>query len=321
MKLLSYLFKIDNKPRKGLLLMEWTVVAYTIFTLLLVLFTNTKLSNPDEMIWSRLRIVAIVFAMWIVYRLVPCRFTMFLRVLIQMLLLIWWYPDTFSLNRIFPNLDHYFATLEQTIFGCQPSLLFAATMPQMIISELMCFGYSFYYPLILLVMLYFFFCHYNDFAKAAFVIMASFFVYYIIFDFVPVAGPTFYFKAIGLNKVSQGVFPAIGSYFNSHTECFTTPGYNKGIFYFLVESAKAAGERPTAAFPSSHVGIATICLLLAIRTRSKKLIIPTIIIYIPLCLSTVYLQAHYTIDAISGLITGIAFYYLFIWLGRKEVTK
>lgn len=311
-------FKIEKKPRKGLLLMEWAVLAYVLFTTLLVLFTGTKHTNPDALILNRLRIALIVGAMWAVYRLVPCKLTMLLRVVVQAVLLAWWYPDTYLLNRVFPNLDHVFATAEQSLFGCQPSLLLHGMFPQVAVAEIMCFGYSFYYPLIVMVLLYYFVARYGEFTKAAFVIMAAFVAYYVVFDLVPVTGPTFYFNAIGLENAAHGVFPPVGDYFASHLSCLTTPGYDKGVFYFLVETAKAAGERPTAAFPSSHVGIATVCLLLALRSRSTRLIVATVVIYIPLCLSTVYLQAHYAIDAIAGLVSGVAFYYLLMWTGRKE---
>ena len=72
------------------------------------------------------------------------------------------------------------------------------------------------------------------------------------------------------------------------------------MFYGLVEDAKAAGERPTAAFPSSHVGIATVCMLLAAHTRQRKLVLLMLPFYIFLCFSTVYIQAHYAIDALAG---------------------
>ena len=44
-------FAIEKKPVKGLLPLEWAVLAYMAFTLLIVLFTYTKLVNPDSMIW------------------------------------------------------------------------------------------------------------------------------------------------------------------------------------------------------------------------------------------------------------------------------
>ena len=108
-KLLDY-FRIEKQPRRGLLAMEWVVLGYLVFTLLFILFTYTKLANPDSMIWGRMRVVAMTAALWTVYRIVPCRATMFARVVGQMALLAWWYPDTYELNRVLPNLDHVFAS-------------------------------------------------------------------------------------------------------------------------------------------------------------------------------------------------------------------
>lgn len=77
----------------------------------------------------------------------------------------------------------------------------------------------------------------------------------------------------------------------------------------MVENAKAAGERPTAAFPSSHVGVATVIMLLAGHTRNRRLCLLLLPFFVFLCMSTVYIQAHYVIDAIAGLLTGVLFYF------------
>lgn len=169
-------------------------------------------------------------------------------------------------------------------------------------------GYASYYPMIALVVLFYFARRYNEFQRAAFVVMASFFIYYIIFIFVPVVGPTFYYKAVGVDNIASGIFPQLGTYFNTHQECLTTPGYTDGFFYGLVENAKAAGERPTAAFPSSHVGISTVCMLLACHTGQRRLAYCLLPFYVLLCMSTVYIQAHYVVDALAGLITGALLY-------------
>ena len=127
MKFLTQLFSIDKSPKRGLLALEWLVMAYTVFTLLVALFTYTNLQNPDAMIWGRVRVVAMTVALWLAYRLVPCRLTLLARVVAQMSLLAWWYPDTYELNRMFPNLDHVFCRAEQSMFGFQPSLSFASS--------------------------------------------------------------------------------------------------------------------------------------------------------------------------------------------------
>src|SRR5574344_2654622 len=115
-------FTIEKKPVKGLLPLEWAVLAYMAFTLLIVLFTYTKLANPESMIWGRIRIGTITMAMWIVYRMLPCRITLFARISAHVALLAWWYPDTYEINRMFPNLDHLFASWKQKLFGCQSAL-------------------------------------------------------------------------------------------------------------------------------------------------------------------------------------------------------
>lgn len=314
---LKDIFKIEKKPVKGLLTLEWVMLGYLALTLVVMLFAQTKLQNPESMLWGRVRVVAITAAMWAVYRLVPCRLMMLLRVAMQMALLAWWYPDTYELNRLFPNLDHVFATWEQSLFGFQPALTFAQSVPSAVVSELMSLGYASYYPMIALTALCYFFYNGKDFLRCATVIMASFFLFYVVYDFLPVVGPTYYYKAVGLDEIARGVFPNLHGYFASHTDCLPTPGYTDGFFYQLVESAKEAGERPTAAFPSSHVGVSTICVLLAMRLRRRWLMWVMVPLYVFLCLATVYIQAHYAIDALAGLLCGCAFYFV-LWPMTKS---
>ena len=141
-------FKIEKNPKKGLMALEWAMLAYMALTIIVMLFTYTKLVNPESMIWGRIRVLVITGALWAVYRMIPCRMTKMVRVVAQMSLLAWWYPDTYELNRILPNLDHVFAGWEQQIFGCQPALYWAKAMPWMIVSELLDMGYVMYLSLI-----------------------------------------------------------------------------------------------------------------------------------------------------------------------------
>ena len=249
MNFIKQLFAIESKPKRGLMALEWVVLAYTLLTLCVALFTYTELQNPDAMIWGRVRVVAMTAALWVVYRLVPCRLTRLVRVVAQMSLLAWWYPDTYELNRMFSNLDHVFCGWEQNIFGCQPALTFVKTMPWAVVSELMSMGYASYYPMIALTVLFYFCCRYNEFERAALVVMASFFVYYLVFIFVPVAGPTFYYKAVGLDNIVQGVFPAVGDYFNTHTECLPTPGYEQGLFLWTCRGCQSSGRTSYSCLP------------------------------------------------------------------------
>ena len=310
-------FKIEKNPKKGLLPLEWVMLGYMAITVFTMLFTFTKVVNPESMLWGRLRILVMTLALWGVYRMIPCRITKMVRILAQIALLAWWYPDTYEINRMFPNLDHLFAGWEQDLFRCQPALLFAKAMPWTVVSELMSMGYFMYYPMIAAVVLYYFFCRYYEAERVSFVLLASFFIYYLIYIYVPVVGPTFYFDAVGVQDIAKGIFPAMGDYFSTHTNCLPTPGYTDGIFYQLVEDAKEAGERPTAAFPSSHVGVSTICMLLAWHSRNRKLLFTMLPFYIFLCMATVYIQAHYLIDAIAGWISAVVIYFLLMAVSKN----
>ena len=312
-------FKIDKNPKKGLMTLEWVMLGYMAITIITMLFTYTKLVNPEAMLWGRLRVLVMTIALWAVYRMIPCRITKMVRIIAQMALLAWWYPDTYEINRMFPNLDHIFAGWEQDLFGCQPALLFAKALPWAVVSELMSMGYFMYYPMIALVSFYYFFCRYHEAERAAFVMLASFFIYYLIYIYVPVVGPTFYFDAVGISEITKGIFPALGDYFNTHTNCLPTPGYTDGIFYQLVEDAKNAGERPTAAFPSSHVGVSTICMLLVWHAGNRKMLYVMLPFYIFLCLATVYIQAHYLIDAIAGLISAVVIYFALMAVSKGMI--
>ena len=312
-KIIRYLFEREKNPAKGLLAAEWVVMGYLLLTLALMLFLHTKLVNPASMLVGRVQIAAMTAALWGVYRLLPCRLTRLARVVAQMALLSWWYPDTYEFNRLFPNLDHVAASIEQSLFGCQPALLFSQLWSHPVFSELMDLGYACYYPMIAVVLLFYYIYRYAQFDRTAFIILGSFFIYYVLFIALPVTGPQYYYLAAGLDNIAAGTFPSLGDYFMTHQESIPNPGWPDGFFYQMVLDAHNAGERPTAAFPSSHVGVSTILMLLAWQSRSRRLFFSLLPFYVLLCLSTVYIQAHYAVDVLGGWVSALLLYGLLLW--------
>lgn len=318
MKFLHQLLKSESKPISGLLWLEWVMVAYAFLTTALIAVTFSRLHSPMQMLWGRGQALLMTLALWGAYRLYPCRLTLLGRVVGQLLFLGLWYPDTFELNRINPNLDAFFAQVEQRVFGFQPALSFCQRFASPVVSELLSLGYVSYYPMIGVVVFYYFFFCYERFLRSSFIILASFFLFYVIFIFVPVAGPQFYYKAVGTDLIAQGVFPWLGDYFDrlpfdiSNRELsLPIPGWEDGLFHRLVISAHDAGERPTAAFPSSHVGISTIVMWLAHESRSRRLFFTLLPLSVLMFFATFYIQAHYAIDAVAGLVSGTLMYFLF----------
>lgn len=315
---LDWLKKIG--PSKGQYFVEGAALIYTLLTSITIIILYHQMDHPGEMLMGRALIVVGTFVFISVYRKYPCKVTAFLRIAFQFSLLTYWYSDTFEFNRLLPNLDHIFAQAEQTLFGSQPAYWFQQVLPQLWVSEPLNMGYFAYFPLIAAIVCWHFVMRFDLFEKVAFVLMTSFFLYYVIYIVLPVAGPQFYFPAIGEENVLAGVFPSVGDYFNLHPELLPGAEHEQGFFYSLVEGSQAVGERPTAAFPSSHVGVSTIIMLMGWRS-SKKLALCMLPFYILLCIATVYIQAHYVIDVFAGWISGYLLYVFTSWLFRKACAR
>ena len=304
---------LSQKQRNGFLMIEKLTFAYSLITALLVMFLWNRLDNPLQQLLTRFFIVAATCALqYITTRSRHKKLFRFARVVFQFSLLSYWYPDTYEFNKFFPNLDHLFAAAEQLIFGFQPALLFAQKVSAAWLSEAFYMGYFAYYPMIAAVALFCFLVKPADFNRFSVLIIGSFLIYYIIYIFLPVTGPQFYFYAIGIENAQAGNFPSVGNYFRYHRELLPGPGYGNGLFYKLVKMSQTVGERPTAAFPSSHVGISTLLLLWSAK-NNKWLALSLLPFYVLLCCATVYIQAHYLIDVFGGWITA-ALLYFFLYL-------
>lgn len=301
---------------KGLFAVERISLIYNAITTILIVLLYSRMDHPGMMLLERAGIVAITFGLIYLYQKYPCRLSAFVRMVVQMSFLAYWYPDTFEFNRLFPNLDCFFASAEQWLFNCQPSVEFSKLCPDIWFSEPFNMGYFAYYPLIAIVAIYYFVFKFEWFEKASFVIVTSFFLYYLIYIFVPVAGPQFYFPAIGMDNVEACNFLSIGDYFNHNAILLPGPNFEQGLFFDLVEASQEVGERPTAAFPSSHVGISTILMIMAWRVN-KKLCYGLTPFYVLLCCATVYIQAHYLIDVFAGWISAVAIYILSTWMYKR----
>lgn len=305
----------EEKEIKFLAVEKLNLLYNLLTTIFIIIFFN-RLHNPQEMLMGRFFIAAATFVVIYIYTLYPSQLTRLLRITGQMALLSYWYPDTFEFNRIFPNLDHLFATTELSLFGCQPAILFEQVCAHPLWREAFNMGYWAYYPMIVTIVIWYFFKQQRDIEQCTFIVMASFFIYYLIYIFIPVAGPQFYFPVTGDAVAATGPYPAIGDYFNLNPEITLPQADKEGFFTSLVNMAQASGERPTAAFPSSHIGISTIIMLLAFRA-SKRLTLAIAPFYLLLCCATVYIKAHYLIDGIAGVTSGVLIYLLTTYLYKK----
>lgn len=299
-----------------LLPVEKVALVYCIFTSALMVGMAPRLVDAGSMLLMRVEWFVITAVLVLFARLYRRHsfLTTFLRTATQLGWLALWYPDTYEFNRCFDNLDHLFAAADQTLFGCQPAIVFSQLLPGTFWSEAFNLGYWSYFPMIILLVVTIFWKH-GETKRIPAIIITAFFFYYAIYIFLPVAGPQFYFQAVGTDEILAGHFPALGTYFSFHTEMLPAPGNPNGLFYRLVQLAQDSGERPTAAFPSSHIGISTILLFLA-RRHAPRLLFILLPLWALLCCATVYIHAHYLVDAIAGFLSAP----IVLWMASRLFT-
>lgn len=199
----------------------------------------------------------------------------------------YFYTETVHYNKLFfDNLDPLFIQLDEWIFGLQPSIQLYEYFASSFVTELMYFGYFSFYFIILGFVFIMYFKRKTLFIESTFKVAFSLLFFYFIFAIFPSAGPQFYFD------LPERAVPTNGSFF-------------QGIIHAIQDGA----EQPTGAFPSSHVGVTVVVLLLARRALPifYKICIPITVLLI---LSTVYIKAHYAVDAIAGFL--IAPFILFL---------
>lgn len=267
---------------------EISTFIYLVVTGILIIGNHQQLKAIESHLLIRL--LVILFAVFlIIYNKFnkPGKTFQVIRQFWVLPLLGYFYGETDYLNNLLfkENLDSYFANFEFRLFAVQPADVFSEIISFNWFAELMYLGYFSYYLLIAgIPVLAFIKLGPAKSEQIVFIIANSFFLYYLFFILIPVAGPQFYF----VNSLSN--LPS---------------GY---IFGYLVRSVQSFGEVPTGAFPSSHVSICLMLLWFTAKNLKKwmTLVIPITAL---LLFSTVYIKAHYLIDVFASVIITPLVYY------------
>jgi membrane-associated phospholipid phosphatase len=206
----------------------------------------------------------------------------FVRDLYHLPLGVVYYRETAALHEAMwgeVRFDDAIAGLDDLLFGGQPCLLLAQALPGPVVSEVMHLTYLSYYALTVIggIALWTF-CDDRTFARALHAIVLTMLVCYATFVVFPVVGPPFHWP--GLHDVGLG-------------------GFFRGALDRLLVL-----DKPTGAFPSSHVAV-TVAFLAAFRRYLRPMFRLTIAPACLLMVSTVYVRAHYACDAIAGLAVGL----------------
>ena len=275
----------------------FSVLLYFAIIELVIIFTKPSLFLDWNFILTRIIFVfAFIFSL-VIKNKISNNFFQLLQNILVFALMTFLYKETAMLNTlIFPKIDEFLSNLDQNIFKFQPSIEFSKHFNSLFLSELFYFGYFCYYllPLVVLGILYKFLP--QKIEEFGFILITSFLLYYFIFIIIPAEGPQFYFT-----------FP------DNYIEA-------QGIFGNAIKLIQKNGEAPTAAFPSSHVGISWIVIFWLYQNfrKSVKYFLPFVIL---LMFSTVYIKAHYFVDVVAGFLTAPIVFFLtfkfYKFLNRK----
>lgn len=293
----------------------------------------TKPSPAKPQLLSAIDIITLVYCGWILlymslgishakdaYRHLPT----YLGVIMIVLLMAWWhrtlqpgskahrilsfvrglYPvslfgyffiSSYSVNQIIFHdwLDPFFMGIDYKIFGYYPSLDWGIKFNHWFTSELFHFAYFCYYPMIGGLPLYLYFKKPKAFKELIFNLTFTFYMCYFIFSIIPVIGARYFPEAMEITQT-----------------------YRAGLFTHIMVFIYRTSTHLGGAFPSSHVAIALVLTVAALR-HTKYMGYVFVVISFFLSLGTVYCHYHWFIDAIAGIFAGVGGYYLAIGVHKK----
>jgi len=282
-----------NFMLKKLNITDFVILIFLVLSSIVILLGSAKTEHFSTLIYARIVAISTVFIIIQLNTTYKNKVTSFLKSFYPLIFTAYFYGETGYYNNIFfADLDGIFVQLEESIFGLQPSVWFSAKFDSFWFNELMFFSYFSYYLIVFIFPLIVYLKKRNEFDRMFFLIIFSFYAYYLIFVIFPVVGPQFYFPAEQAGITHPGIFGKIVLFFQD------------------------AGETPTGAFPSSHVGLSWI-ILFASAKSNKKIFTIILLLALLICFSTVYIKAHYVVDVIAGLISAVIFYFGGNWIYRR----
>lgn len=183
-------------------------------------------------------------------------------------------------------------TLDHHIFGVHPTV-WLEQLRQPWLTELMMFCFASFYLLIPLLGLVLYFKNKRrEFQELLLAAGIAFYICFLAFVFLPAEGPW-------VTMVQLHQEPLKG-----------------GPFVWLVGFVEGLGTIRGGAFPSSHVAVAAVVLIVAYRHQRvlSYFLLPVIV---GLFISTVYCRFHYAVDVLSGVLVGMVGFISGHWILQR----
>ncbi len=263
-------------------------LGYILLTTLLLVAGTSRLEQPASHYLVRAGMVTLILVVAYLDRETSSRWARFVHAFYPLLFLGYFFPETDYFNNLFfQAFDPQLIRLELALFGTMPSVAFSRCCPWPWFSEVMHAAYFSFYVIILFFMFRYYYRHHRLFAYRTFQFFTAFYLFYLIFSLFPSEGPQYYLMP------PDNVVPH---------------GY---VMTELMNRILVLGDRPTGAFPSSHIGMTWLLMYFFYRDDRRAFygwLLPALL----LTLATVYIKAHYAVDVIGGFLMVP----LLIWVGQ-----
>ena len=193
----------DNQS-KGLWPIEWLAITYSILTTLTMFVLWPDMNHPWDMFADRLYIFLGTILLWRIYLLWPRRLSDFLSVSRHR-----WLCSATGIRTLTSSTGRspIWTTYSPDGMPCcsvaSPHWNSAAFAHGLGFPEAVNMGYFSYYPMIVAVMVFSFSVAMTATRKPHSPSCAPFFIFYLVYIFLPVAGPQFYFQAVSPGKCRE----------------------------------------------------------------------------------------------------------------------
>ena len=262
-----------------------------------IIYGWSRIEHPLRQILLHFSIIILILGLTYLHGKFPkSKLVFFLRLSYPLVLYGYFFESVSHLNLLIFHdyIDGFFQKIDFSIFGYQPTLYWGTHFDTFFLQELFHFSYFSYYLMFLILTITLFVKRkYEDLGKFIFTLSFVFYICFLTYVILPVIGGRFYPEAMELTKTLR-----------------------YGIFTKIMAEIYIHSPHLGGAFPSSHVAIALVLMLSALKYE-KKLGFVFIPITLLLSIATVYCHYHYFTDVLGGILYVIIFYPLSFKLYSK----
>jgi membrane-associated phospholipid phosphatase len=269
-------------------------IGYLLLLNILVAFFHENLSRPWAFIVLHLCIIAVIVGLVFMARRIRSESVRVFRE---------WYPGLFFVfgfeeinylvNMVTPERFHQaLIAWDYAIFGVHPTIwLGQFALPWLTELLMSCFA-SFYFLIPLVGLVLYFKNKKEELRELMLTLGIAFYICFLTFIFLPAEGPW-------ITMIHLHPEPLQG-----------------GLFTWFVHFVQGLGTVRGGAFPSSHVAVAVVVLIVAYRHQRmlSYFLMPVII---GLFISTVYCRFHYAVDVLSGVLVGMVGFISGHWILQR----